>query len=106
MSAIASEGGRGCSLGEDLIGAVDDAQILEVVDDSNNAHLDLDTFPEALLVPPLARSGEPPGDVGFLRGGISEGVGDKAIYWECAYVAGGADTMNSDDSDRWNVALI
>ena len=97
MSATVSEGEGTSFLGDDLIGVV------EVVDEDNTAHLDRETFPAAPFVPPLA-SGEAARNVGFLRGGISEGVGDKAIYWECAYVAGGADTMNSDDSDRWNVA--
>ena len=26
------------------------------------------------------------------------------MYWEYAYLAGGVDAMNSDDSDQWNVA--
>ena len=85
LSATVSKGEGGSFLGDNLIG------VGEVVDVVDVTCLDLDTFPVALFVPPLA-SGEAPRDVGFLHGGISEGVGDNAIYWECAYVAGSADT--------------
>ena len=60
-----------------------------MVDDDNTACLDLDTFPAAPFVPPLA-SGEAPRDVGFLRGGISERLGRRGELWEIAYSAGGA----------------
>ena len=77
VSATAS---GGSFLGEDLLGGVDDALTSEVVDDNvDNVHLDLNTFPAALLLPPLA-SGEPPGGGLSAWWHIRDGLGEEVKY--------------------------